>query len=74
VVERIVRDVRHAVRMMRRRVGFSCVVIATIAIGVGATSSLCSLVNAVLLRPHPNRYGLQPRHGCRSCWITKVVR
>jgi len=47
------RDVRYALRMMARRIGFSAVVIATIAIGIGASGSMFSLVDAVLLRPLP---------------------
>ena len=44
-------DVRHALRSVRLRVGFSATVIATVAIAVGATTSVFSVVNGVLLRP-----------------------
>ncbi len=47
------RDVRHGFRTMAKRSGFSTTVIMTLAIGIGATSTVFSLVNAVLLRPLP---------------------
>src|SRR5262249_10780866 len=57
-LEGAARDIRYAVRMMVKRSGFSAVVIVTIAIGIGATSAMFSLVNAVLLRPLPYPEGL----------------
>jgi predicted permease len=44
-------DVRQALRGVRLRAGFSATVIATVAIAVGATTSVFSVVNGVLLRP-----------------------
>ena len=44
-------DLRHALRMLRRRPAFSAVAIATVAIGIGATTAVFSVVDAVLLRP-----------------------
>jgi len=44
-------DVRHALRSVRLRIGFSATVIGTVAIAVGATTSVFSVVNGVLLRP-----------------------
>lgn len=52
-LEGAARDVRYGVRMMVKRSGFSVVVIVTIAVGIGATSAMFSLVNAALLRPLP---------------------
>jgi len=46
-------DVRFAIRMLRRNPGFTAVVAAVLAIGIGANSAIFSLVDATLLRPPP---------------------
>lgn len=44
-------DVRQALRGLRLRLGFSATVITTVALAVGATTSVFTVVNGVLLRP-----------------------
>ena len=39
--------------MMRRQPGFSLLIVALVAVGVGANTAIFSLVNAILLRPLP---------------------
>lgn len=46
-------DLRHAWRAIRRTPGLSIVVTLTLAIGIGATTALFSVVDVVLLRPLP---------------------
>jgi putative ABC transport system permease protein len=46
-------DFRYAVRQIRRSPGFSTVVIATLAVGIGGTTAVFSVLQAVLLAPLP---------------------
>jgi hypothetical protein len=46
-------DLRHAARALRASKGFTVAAFATMAIAVGATSAMFSVVNTVLLRPLP---------------------
>src|SRR4051812_26273656 len=49
----VLRDAQFAVRQLRKNMGFTLVTVLTLALGIGATTSIFCLVNTVLLKPLP---------------------
>src|SRR3974390_1191187 len=60
-VERLWHDLRYGLRQLLRNRGFTCTVIVTLALSIGANTAIFSIVNALLLKslpyPQPDRIG-----------------
>src|SRR6185312_11994246 len=52
-MESLLRDIRHGARALARTPGFSLIVIIVMALGIGATVALFTVVHSVLLAPLP---------------------
>ena len=70
-MDTLIKDLRYGIRSFLKRPGFLVIAISTLALGIGATTAMFTVVNSVLLRPlqfpEPERVvlfeGVNPRDG-----------
>ena len=67
-MDKLTRDLRHAVRMLLKTPVFTAVVVFTLAVGIGANTAMFSIVNGVLLQ------GLPFKHADRIVDLNEVER
>ena len=66
-IDSVRQDVRYALRTLRRDAGFTAFAVLIVGLGIGASATVFSLVNGVLLRPMPFR------DPARLVWISNIA-
>ncbi len=66
-MSRLYQDFRYALRQLRMSPGFTAVTVLTLALGIGATTAMFSLVDRILFRGLPYPHDRRTGFGWRGC-------
>ena len=66
MIDSVLQDLRHALRLLRLNPGFACVALLSLALGTGANTAIFQLLDAVRLRSLP----VSARTSSSSCAST----
>jgi putative ABC transport system permease protein len=81
IIERVLRDCRHAIRLLAKTPGFTAAAVTTLGLGIGANTAMFTLIKAVLIEPLPYRtpeslvviWNVEDRRGTTHLSVREIV-